>query len=94
LIYPEPAAGGFAVFTTKLTPAVFVVTIIHVGIPGDTYSHERRITEFAVMFAFEIVVLLVPLFSTRPQLTTVTLLSFGFGATLYVTVEPALAIYE
>jgi len=46
------------------------------------------------MFALEIVVLLVPLHGVRPHAVEVTFASFGFGATLYVTVEPAFAIYE
>jgi len=62
--------------------------------PPDTYSHETRITEVAVMFALEIVVLLVPLHGVRPHAVEVTFASFGFGATLYVIVEPAFAIYE
>jgi len=46
------------------------------------------------MFALEIVVLLVPLHAVRPHAVDVTFASFGFGATLYVTVDPALAIYR
>jgi hypothetical protein len=65
LIYPAPAAGGDGVFTTKLVPAVFVVTWRKVGEP-DTYSHETRITEFAVISELEMVVLLDPLLNTRP----------------------------
>jgi hypothetical protein len=42
-----------------------VVTCIKVG-DADTYSHDRRITELAVMFALEIVVLLVPLQAVLP----------------------------
>jgi len=46
------------------------------------------------MFAFEIVVLLPAAARVRPHAVEVTFASFGFGATLYVTVEPAFAIYE
>ena len=65
MIYPAPAEGGDGVFTTKLVPAVFVVTCINVGEP-DTYSHDRRITEFAVISELEMVVLLDPVLNTRP----------------------------
>jgi len=65
LIYPAPAAGAPGRFTTKLAPGVLLVTCIKVG-DADTYSHDRRITELAVMFALEIVVLLVPLQAVLP----------------------------
>jgi len=41
------------------------VTWRKVGEP-DTYSHDRRITEFAVINELEMVVLLDPVLNTRP----------------------------
>ena len=65
MIYPVPAPGAPARFTTKLDPAVLLVTCIKLGVP-DTYSHDRRITELDVMFALEIVVLLPAAARVRP----------------------------